>query len=194
MRDLKTLDPSESVPSPSGPGLFRHAMLGSVRGLRRQVKLVLRHGRREEGATIAEFAVASTILMAIVFGIYEASSALYAYTYISDAAREATRYAIVRGSACTGFAECSGTPVGATSAQISNYVKGLGYPGINSSNLNVTSTWPTAGSACTPISSPCNNPGNLVKIVVTYQYPLSIPFVPISTIHMSSTSEMVISQ
>jgi len=185
---------NESAPSPTGTGLFRHAMQGRVRGLRRQVKLALRRGRGEAGATIAEFAVASTILMAIVFGIYEASSALYAYTYISDAAREATRYAIVRGSACTGFAECSGTPAGATSAQISNYVKSLGYPGINSSNLNVTSTWPTTGSACTPISSPCNNPSNLVKVVVTYQYPLSIPFVPLSTINMSSTSEMVISQ
>ena len=194
MRDFKTPDRNESVPSRTGPGLFGHALQGCVRGLRHQAKLALRRGRGEEGATIAEFAVAATILMAIVFGIYEASSALYAYTYISDAAREATRYAIVRGSACTGFAECSGTPVGATSAQISNYVKGLGYPGINSGNLNVTSTWPTTGAACTPISSPCNNPSNLVKVVVTYQYPLSIPFVPISTIHMSSTSEMVISQ
>jgi Flp pilus assembly protein TadG len=194
MRDLNTPERNESVPSPTGPGLFRHAMQGRVRGLRRQIKLALRRGRGEEGASIAEFAVASTILLAIVFGIYEASSALYAYTYISDAAREATRYAIVRGSACTGFTECSGTPVGATSAQISSYVKGLGYPGINSSNLNVNSTWPTTGSACTPISSPCNNPGNLVKVVVAYQYPLSIPFVPLSTINMSSTSEMVISQ
>lgn len=148
----------------------------------------------EEGDTIAEFALASTILIAIVFGIYETSSALYSYAYISDAAREGTRYAIVRGSACTGFSECSSTPVGATSAQVEAYVKSLGYPGIASNNLTVTSTWPTTGSACTPIASPCNNPGNLVKVVVAYKFPLSIPFVPLTTINMSSTSEMVISQ
>jgi Flp pilus assembly protein TadG len=148
----------------------------------------------EEGATIAEFALASTILIAIVFGIYETSCALYSYTYISDAAREGTRYAIVRGSACTGFSECSSTPVGATSAQVEAYVKSLGYPGIASNNLTVTTTWPTTGSACTPIFSPCNNPGNLVKLVVSYKFPLSIPFVPSTSISMSSTSEMVISQ
>lgn len=148
----------------------------------------------EEGDAIAEFALSATILIAIVFGIYETSFALYSYTYVSDAAREGTRYAIVRGSACTGFAECSSTPVGATSAQIQADVQSLGYPGISSKNLTVTTTWPTTGSACTPISSPCNNPGNLVKVVVVYQFPLNIPFVPQTTVKMSSTSEMVISQ
>lgn len=77
-----------------------------------------------------------------------------------------------------------------------NYVQHLGYPGIDmsSSRLGVTATWPTTGAACTPIASPCNNPGNLVKVVVTYQYPLAIPFVPKANLNMSSTSEMVISQ
>ncbi|HEY2467288.1 MAG TPA: TadE family protein [Terracidiphilus sp.] len=143
---------------------------------------------------IAEFALSATILIAVIIGIYETSFALYSYAYVSDAAREATRYAIVRGSACTGFSECSSTPVGATSAQIQAYVQSLGYPGISSKNLTVTTTWPTTGSACTPISSPCNNPGNLVKVIVAYQFPLNIPFVPRTTINMSSTSEMVISQ
>lgn len=153
-----------------------------------------RHLAGEEGDTIAEFALSATILIAVVFGIYQASSAFYCYSYVSDAARQGTRYAIVRGSACTGFSECSGTPVGATSAQVQSYVKSLGYPGISPNNLTVTTTWPSTGSACTPISSPCNNPGNLVKVVVAYRFPLSIPLVPVTTINMSSTSEMVISQ
>jgi Flp pilus assembly protein TadG len=150
--------------------------------------------KSEEGDTLAEFALSSTILIAIVLGIFETSSAVYSYTYLSDAAREGIRYAIVRGSACTGFSECSSTPVGATSAQVQAYVKSLGYPGITSNNLTTTTTWPTTGSACTPIASPCNNPGDLVKVVVAYKYPLNIPFVPWKTINMSSTSEMVISQ
>ena len=168
---------------------LRFGALGFQRG-----RIESRRISGQEGNAIAEFAVSSTILIAIVFGIYETSFALYSYAYISDAAREGTRYAIVRGSACTGFSECSSTPVGATSAQVEAYVKTRGYPGIVPNNLTVTTTWPTTGSACTPIASPCNNPGNLVKVVVAYRFPLSIPFVPLRTINMSSTSEMVISQ
>lgn len=150
----------------------------------------------EEGSTIVEFGLASTILFAFLFRIFQTSFALYSYAYIADAAREATRYAIVRGSACTGFTECGSTPHGAQQADVLNYVQHLGYPGIDmsSSRLGVTATWPTTGAACTPIASPCNNPGNLVKVVVTYQYPLAIPFVPKANLNMSSTSEMVISQ
>jgi Flp pilus assembly protein TadG len=172
--------------------LSRFLRFGAVGFQRRRIESCRMSG--EEGDTIAEFALSSTILIAIVFGIFETSSALYSYTYISDAAREGVRYAIVRGSACTGFSECLSTPVGATSAQVQAYVKSLGYPGITSNNLTVTTTWPTTGSACTPIASPCNNPGNLAKVVVAYKYPLSIPFVPWTTISMSSTSEMIISQ
>src|ERR1700722_13384855 len=102
--------------------LLRFGPLGFRRG-----RIACHRMSREEGDTIAEFALASTILISIVFGIYETSSALYSYTYISDAAREGTRYAIVRGSACTGFSECSSTPVGVTSAQVQAYVKSLGY-------------------------------------------------------------------
>jgi Flp pilus assembly protein TadG len=155
-----------------------------------------RKANTDEGATIVEFAFACTILVAILFGIFKVSFALYSYTFIADAAREATRYAIVRGSACTGFAECQGMPHGAQQADVLNYVQKLGYPGIDtsSSKLGLTATWPTTGAACTPIASPCNNPGNLVKVVVTYQYPLNIPFVPSATINMSSTSELAISQ
>lgn len=169
--------------------LLRFGMLGFRKG-----RIGSHRMSGEQGDTIAEFALSSTILISIVFGIYETSSAFYSYAYVSDAAREGTRYAIVRGSACTGFSECSSTPVGATAAQVQAYVKGLGYPGIVSNNVTVTTTWPATGSACTPIASPCNNPGNLVKVVVAYKFPLSIPFVPWTTINMSSTSEMVISQ
>jgi hypothetical protein len=58
----------------------------------------------------------------------------------------------------------------------------------------VTAVWPTTGAACTPSATPCNNPGNLVQVTVAYKFLLSIPAVKASTINMSSTSEMVISQ
>lgn len=124
------------------------------------------------------------------------SLAVYSYHLISEAAREGTRYAIVRGSsagsACATYAS-SGCV--ASSANIQNYVKNLGFPGINSAHMTVTPSWsayPT-GVSCTPSAS-CNNPGNLIKVHVRYTFPVSIPFAPSSTLTLNSTAAMVISQ
>jgi Flp pilus assembly protein TadG len=145
----------------------------------------------EEGSAIVETAFSVALLLVIVFGIAEISLALYSYHFISEAAREATRYAIVRGSSCAGFP--SACP--ATAANIQNYVENLGYPGIDPDNMTVTTAWSPypAGTACTPSAS-CNNPGNQVQVTVQYQLPLTIPFLPSRTATMSSTSQMVISQ
>ena len=145
------------------------------------------------GAAAVEFALASIVLMPMLLGVFQMTLALYTYHYISEAAREATRYAIVRGSQCTGLDNCN-----ATSNQIQTYVQGLGYPGITSANLTATTTWltasstlPTTWSTCT--TNPCNVTGNLVQVVVTYAFPVGIPFVTTWTINMSSTSQMVVS-
>ena len=153
-------------------------------------------GRRfleDTGATLVEFALSVSILMMMLFGIIQACFALYACNYVSDAAREATRYAIVRGSACTGMPDC-----GATQAQIQTYVSSLTYPGINANNVTVTATWlslnstpPTAWTAC---AGQCDAPGNAVQVQVTYPFPLSIPFWKKSTVNLNSTSQAVISQ
>ena len=126
----------------------------------------------------------------VTFGLIEICLALYSYHFMAVAAREATRYAIVRGSSCTGFA--SACP--AAASDIQSYVQGLGFPGINSANVTTTTTWSAypAGATCMPSAS-CNNPGNQVTVTVQYQFPLSIPFVPPTTLTLSSTSAMVIS-
>lgn len=151
----------------------------------------LRELRRDDGSSLVEAAVSFIFLIAAMFGIFEMSLALFAYHYISDAAREATRYASVRGSQCTNLDHC-----GATSAQIQSYIQGSAFPGIDMPNVSVTATWlsasssqPTTWSAC---NNQCNVPGNQVQVVVSYPFPLSIPLVPHSTINMSSTSAMVI--
>lgn len=146
--------------------------------------------RDERGSSLVEFALSSTILFMLVFGVIAMALALYSYNVVSESAREATRYAIVRGSACHFATACP-----ATAAQIQTYVKGLDFPGINPSNLTAATTWSVypAGGTCTPSAS-CNNPGNQVKVTVSYSFPVAIPFVPKSTISMSSTAEMVISQ
>lgn len=61
--------------------------------------------------------------------------------------------------------------------------------------MKVKPTWSafTSGSSC-PATPPCNSPGNLVTIEVQYNYPVSIPFVSITSIAMTSTSAMIIAQ
>lgn len=147
---------------------------------------------------MVETAISCVVLFAILFGIFEMSLALYTYYFTSDAAREATRYAIVRGST-----SCTNTPnlsnCNATTTQIQSYVQGLNFPGITTSKVSVTTSWysassttPTTWSACS--TGICNAPGNLVKVQVSYPMSLQIPFVNSLSLKLNSTSQMVISQ
>ena len=147
---------------------------------------------------MVETALACTVFLAMLIGVFQGALAFYTVHYVSDAAREGSRYAVVRGST-----SCTNTPnltnCNATSAQIQAYVKGIKYPGINSTKLTITTSWLTAGatqpttwSACT--GGTCNAPGNMVKVVAAYTFSLSVPFVPKHSYNLTSTSQMVISQ
>jgi Flp pilus assembly protein TadG len=166
---------------------------------RRRRTLSLSFRRGERGQALVEIGFCSVLLLMLLFGSIELSLAAYSYHFVSAAAREGTRYAMVRGSGCTD-AGCPATP-----SSIQNYVRGLGFPGINPSAMTVTATCgvnptpPTLPTltACTATgtSPPVNYVvGNLVRVVVSYQYPLVLPFVRTSTITMTSTSQIVISQ
>jgi Flp pilus assembly protein TadG len=137
--------------------------------------------RAERGSSIVEFAMASIILFTLVFGLLAICLALYSYNVTAEAAREATRFAIVRGSACTKTLPCK-----ATATDIQTYIQGLGFPGITPSSLTVTNAccWPNGNK----------NPGSPVQVTVQYTFPLVIPFVPRRILTMSSTSQMLISQ
>jgi Flp pilus assembly protein TadG len=143
-------------------------------------------------------ALSCSVLFAVLFGISQMSIAMYDYQFCSTAARQATRYAMVRGST-----SCTNTPdltnCGATPANITSYVRGLGYTGITSSSVTATTTWcsassttPTTWSSCTNATS--NAPGNLVKVAVSYPFTFHVPFGPNLALSLSSTSQMVITQ
>lgn len=102
----------------------------------------------EEGATLVEIALSASVLFVMLFGIIEVCMALYSYNFVSEAAREATRYAVVRGPnsclisstfpACDlnpltyGNGNTSYTPSTSTtpsaSDPVQSYVNGLGLP------------------------------------------------------------------
>lgn len=152
--------------------------------------------RSEQGATVVEMALSVMILLTVLFGLIEICMALYTYHYVSDAAREGTRYAIVHGAEYPVLPTCpvpSG-PCTATGPEIQTYVQELGYPGINPSNMTVTTAWSAypVGGACNAVG--CNGPGDLVTVTAQYNFLLSIPFTTATTLNLSSTSSMVISQ
>jgi Flp pilus assembly protein TadG len=139
---------------------------------------------------MVELALSLIILLTIMFGLIEMCLALYTYHFVSNAAREGSRYAIVHGATCT----VSGISCTASQDQIQTYVRNLGFPGINPSTVMVTTSYSAypAGATCQAVG--CNGPGDRVQVTVRYNFPLNIPFLKSITLAMSSTSAMVISQ
>lgn len=154
------------------------------------------------GSALVEYAIVLPVLLMILFGIMDFSRYLYTYHFVSEVAREATRYAIVRGSTFSG-SDCASTSTfacDATAADIQSYVQGLTPPGIVSASVIATPTWPGtapagAATACNT-SNGNNSPGCLVQVVVSYPFRFIFPVLPesASTWNISSTSVMVIAQ
>jgi hypothetical protein len=147
---------------------------------------------RDEGATVVEFAFSSAVLLSLVFGVIVVSMAVYTYHFVCYSARIGTRYAIVRGSTC--LTTVPGCPGFGNGVDVQTYLQSLPFPGIVSSSLTATTTWTAGGVPCSPSVNPCDNPGNMVKVTVDYQFPFNIPFVPSTTLALHSTSQMVIAQ
>jgi Flp pilus assembly protein TadG len=149
--------------------------------------------RAEHGATLVELAVSLVVFIVLLFGVIELCLLLYTYHIVTDAAREGTRYAIVRGSTWgTSCANAGSSACTASSAQISSYVRSL--PGVPT-NVTVTPECaPAIGGTFTTTLTNCNAQGNVIQVNVTYNFPFSVPFMPSRVFSAISTSEMVISQ
>jgi Flp pilus assembly protein TadG len=155
----------------------------------------------ERGDGMIEFAISAVVLFTCIFGIIGCSQLLYAYHFTSYSAREATRYAMVRGSTW-GSTNCATTTTAvcnATTANVQAYVQSIVPPGMNAGTpLTVTTTWPgteLAGSATTCSTTNGNNsPGCLVMVQVSYSFNYLLPFLPTTALNLRSTSEVVILQ
>jgi Flp pilus assembly protein TadG len=155
----------------------------------------------EEGSSLVETALACSILMAMLVGIFDLSLAAYTAHSLSETAREATRYAIVRGANCVNLSGCK-----ASNTEIQAYVRSIKYPGIRAAQLTTTTTWynvsmdttKTPNTAvvakCGTSPNGCNMPGNQVQVLVSYPFSFNIPFFGTRTLTLTSSSAMVISQ
>jgi Flp pilus assembly protein TadG len=172
-------------------GRIEAAIVRSLRGIRRvlrpgsldsaQRRRRANVGRGEEGGALVEFALTVPILLSFFFGLIEVCMALYMHQVLSECAREGTRYAMVRGSTCVNGA---GTSCTTTAAAVNSYVSGLSWPNIGGAPMTVSTTFPDGNLS----------PGSRVQVYVTYPFPYRVPFVPPTTLNMSSTSVTYIVQ
>jgi len=146
----------------------------------------LRHLKGEEGTNPIEYAFIFTLYMTMLFGICGFAFALYAYHFVSHAAKSATRWAAVNGFTCASDSSCVAP---ATQADIQNYVSQITPPGINPNNLTVTASWPSTTGIC---ATQNNQPGCTVQVQVSYNYSFILPLVTSKALTLSSASEMII--
>jgi len=147
----------------------------------------------DRGNALVEFAVSVAVLLTLLFGIIDIGRALYAYDWLYNASRQATRWAMVRGAFCNNDGiNLPGCPAG--EQDIFNYVtnangNGLDISGIDTSKVTVNSQcFATRYIRPTP---PCAVPG-WIQIQVQYQFHFISPLMFNTPWTMSSSSERVV--
>lgn len=179
------------------------AMQTRVKTMRKLFRLA----RGTRGSSLVEFAMTASLMMFVTVAVIGFARAMYTYHFLSAAAQQGARFAMVRGhtwssgetDSCSTSAPPSFTMVydcEASGTDIQNYVQSLATGGINASSLTVDTTssdlWPGKtpdGTTC----SPTNSAGCLVKVKVSYTFTF-FPFEHLSGWSVSATSEGVIVQ
>jgi Flp pilus assembly protein TadG len=177
--------------------------------LLRRCLLHARH--RERGANLVEYGLVVSMFLLLLFGIGGFGHAIYVYHQLNNAAKEATRYAAVRGSTCSNDNSCLasnsalGTVTGPTTqADVTQFVKNITPTGVDPTKLTVTVCGVSDTAAC-PASSPevctsavgtlpatANYPGCTVQVQVQYAYNFIFPLIRTTVLNMSSTSDLII--
>ena len=133
----------------------------------------LRHFlRNRRGTTAVEFAFVAPVLFALTIGTIDVGRLVWSASMLHHMAREATRYASVRGADAN-------SPV--SEADIEAYVKNR-LIGIAANQVNVTTTW-----------TPNNNPGGTIQVQLDYTYAFLIgSLVGLDPLAIEGESSMVV--
>jgi Flp pilus assembly protein TadG len=158
----------------------------------------------QQGASLVEYAFVILIFMSMLFGVSGFGHMLFVYHHINNAAKEATRYASVRGSTCNtdangGSCQASNSASGisgpTTAADIRAFVTSITPSSIDTSKLVVPTTGTyfcgVSGSACSPAittapascntNATANDAHCTVKVTVAYAYRFIFPLLPSPT-------------
>jgi len=157
-------------------------------------------GRGQRGAALLEYAFIFIMFLTLVLGIGGFSHALFTYHQINHAAKEATRYAAVRGFSCSTDSSCvasnsaAGITGPTTTADVTQFVQNMTPISIDKTQLVVSacgvSDVTTACSASTSsgpevcsatvgaLAATPNYPGCTVSVTVSYPYNFIFPLLP----------------
>jgi Flp pilus assembly protein TadG len=128
--------------------------------------------RDRRGTAIIEFAFVAPVLFVLTIGTIDVGRLVWSASMLHHMAREATRYASVRGADAN-------SPV--SEADIETYVKNR-LIGIAANEVNVTTTW-----------TPNNNPGGTIQVQLDYTYAFLIgSLVGLDPLAIEGESSMVV--
>jgi Flp pilus assembly protein TadG len=128
--------------------------------------------RNQAGQSLVEFALSSVLFFTVIFGIVQFGRAVWQYNTVSNLAQEGARWASVRGSS-------SSMP--ATAAELQAYVES------RSPGFSLTAT-------ATPANPSAAAPGGVISVQVTSSFAVATPLLPIASINLSSTAQMIVSR
>lgn len=146
--------------------------------------------RDERGVSAVEFALVAFPLFLILLGVWDFGLGIWQYNAVSEAARSAARFAIVRGNGAADLGVVGPAQEGPTACDdpslspdsVTRVACTFGFP-ILPSQLSVTVQWPSGD----------NRLGEPVEVEATYQFrPFLANLFPVGTINLRSRSRMPI--
>jgi Flp pilus assembly protein TadG len=111
------------------------------------------------GATLVEFALTMMLFLALTLAGLEIGRAIWTYSTVSHAAKQAVRYAMIHGADNTGT-DSNGNAL--SQSDVDDSIEGIvkdNAIGLDPNALSVTTTW-----------SPNNTPGSTVGVRVVYPF------------------------
>ena len=141
--------------------------------------------RDQSGGIIIEFALASVVFFATVFGILEYSQMIWRYNLVANLAQEGARWASVRGSgAASPLAPASASDV---TTHVQSRAVGIDV------TVSTTSAAATSPFACTTtaVDPSTLSAGARVCVKVTHVFTPLSGLLPIGTATLQSTAQMV---
>ena len=126
---------------------------------------------KQKGSVAAEMAIALPLFFFILMGLVDLGRGVAARATIGHIAREAARWASVRGS---------DSPEPATASSIQTWARAR-VEGLDPNDMNVNAVW-----------TPTNDRGGTVEVLVNYTFRPVVPWMPFNSINLSTSSETTI--
>jgi Flp pilus assembly protein TadG len=138
--------------------------------------------RPRRGQATVEFALILPVFLLLLAGVIEFGRVFWSYGVLLQAAQAGARQGAVLGAATSDT----------TIANAAQQTAANGGLTISTSNVTVSATCSYASS--TSITAANRTRGNVLTVQLSYQYTPLIPFLPMTSLHLSPSSSMEIEQ